>query len=782
MQSQRQRAACIALTAAAALAVLPVDVAAQAASPAGSSSAATYLERYTEITGLTPAVGRVADVTHLVITRDAGQLILERGKLILLSPVGGRTVGAIFRGEGRFTFAPPYPAEQGELQRFAGSATLDDPFGEAILLFSDSTFEQLRSLTFALADMPAGLSDHLHDFIGSLKGMKDNTFSPDAMGPLLNGETSGYFLAFVNRNRGGDVLFQVNPALAEAVQLFKSVSRRQWGSSWAVVSQFPPARPLPGSGESWRYRERLTVPSYRVDVQLTESFNANITLSASATIAMVAREPVGPWLLFGLDPKLDVDSARWGNGERAVFFKADDDDALWVRAGRRLERGDSLGLTVFYHGDLIDRFGNFFFIDPGAEWYPTNGQGRSFASFDLTFRAPKRYRLISIGEPGDSSITGNMQTTHWVTQRPTSAASFNLGLFETWHVQHPGAPPLAIFLSEDAHRLLREQYAAAGYQLTEQAHMRENVAADISNSLKFFAFVFGNSSFERFTVSEIPYAEGVSFPGMIDLSYSTFSNTSLDGFDEFFRAHEAAHQWWGNGVRPGTYRDAWLSEGLATFCGLWYLQLARRHDDEYYRFLDQYRADIAADQDVGPIWIGYRNSSPSVRRGYDVMTYEKGAWVFNMLRVMMTDLNTLRADRFTEMMRNFYETFNGKPATTDDFRGAVELAVGIPMDWFFDQWVKGTAVPTYHVAWNGEPADNGRFRVRLRITQEDVPAEFHMPVLVAVDLGNQRTARFRVQVNGNQREYLSPLLPSQPLSLEFNAMHSTLADVKMERW
>src|SRR5207245_11496212 len=109
---------------------------------------------------------------------------------------------------------------------------------------------------------------------------------------------------------------------------------------------------------------------------------------------------------------------------------------------------------------------------------------------------------------------------------------------------------------------------------------------------------------------------------MIDLSWSTFQMTSLDGFDEFFRAHEVAHQWWGNGVRPGSYRDAWLSEGLATFCALWYLQLERRHYDEYFHFLDQYQNDVRADRDAGPIWIGYRSASPSLRRGYDVMVRE----------------------------------------------------------------------------------------------------------------------------------------------------------------
>src|ERR1043166_6783111 len=211
---------------------------------------------------------------------------------------------------------------------------------------------------------------------------------------------------------------------------------------------------------------------------------------------------------------------------------------------------------------------------------------------------------------------------------------------------------------------------------------------------------------------------------MIDLSWGTFQMTSLDGFDEFFRAHEVAHQWWGNGVQPVSYRDAWLSEGMATFSGLWYVQTARRHNDEYFKFLDQYRSDIHDDHDdAGPIWIGYRNASPNARRGYDIMIYEKGAWVLHMLRIMLLDLGTMKEDRFTETLRDFYQSYHGSTATTDDFRGVVERHAGIPMDWFFDEWVKGTSIPSYNVAWTSQPAPGaaGKYVVRLRVTQEHVP-------------------------------------------------------------
>ncbi|HEX4574547.1 MAG TPA: M1 family aminopeptidase [Gemmatimonadales bacterium] len=749
-----------------------------------AQSSPTYLERYREIASLKPLPGQVAAVDHLVLRRDAGTLTLERGALYILSPVGGRTVGAVFEGQGRFTFASPVPTEQAELERFASTPNLDVAFSEVVLIFADSTAADLRRLAFGIGEIPGDVADHVHDLLASLQGEKEGSFRADVMGPLLNGETTGFFLARVERVHGGAVLFQVDPEVTEAVQLYHPVSRRRWGENWAVVTEFPPERPSAGTAGAWRYRERLRVPSYRVEIRLTQASSGALDFAASATLGVSAAERVGPWLRFGLHPKLVVDSARWGDGAAAPFFKAREYGDVWVRADRGLHVGDSLALTLFYHGDLIDRYGNWFFIDPLADWYPVNGQGPNIATFDLTYHSPGWYPLASIGERVDSTLTDKVVTTHWVARRPTSYASFNLGVFENYHVQQPGAPPLDVLLSEQGHRELARQAHEQGVMMLEQSHMRENVAADVSNSLKLYTHLFGDPPYTHFYVTEIPYGEGVSFPGLIDLSWSTFQNTSLDGFDEYFRAHEVAHQWWGNGVHGGSYRDAWLSEGLATFSALWYLQTVRKHgSDDYFKYLDQYKTDIKDDKDdAGPIWIGYRTATPTVRSGYDVMIYEKGAWVFHMLRALMLDLGTVKEDRFLGTMRDYYQSYRGKPATTDDFQSVVEQHAGIPMGWFFDEWVRGTAIPTYHVAWTSQPAADGKFAVHLRVTQEHVPPDFRMPVLVSVDLGENRFAHFRIDVRGTQTEYVSPLLPAAPKNLTFNDFHSVLADVKMERW
>lgn len=753
--------------------------------PGQGTAATTYLERFREIKNLRPLPGRVAAVDHLVLNRDAARLALERGALYLLSPVGGRTMAAVFQGQGRFTLVPPDPAEQAQLQRLAGAPALDEAISEAVLLFADSTLGQFGALSFGDAEVPGSVADHMRDLIGSLEGDKEGSLSSDVMGPLLNAEPSGFFLARVDRANGGNLLFQFNPNVNESVQLYRPVGHMRWGTNWAVITQFPPRQAASGASSAWWYRDRLRVPQYRMEISLTPTGSGDLDFRASATLALSAVESEGPWLLFGIHPVLELDSARWEgpDGGPAVAFKAKDSGDLWVRAKRRLAPGDSATLTLFYHGDLIDRYGDWFYVDPLADWYPVNRQGRNIAAFDLTYHSPSWYPIASIGDRVDSTVDGRVMTTRWIARVPTPYASFNLGLFESYHVQHEGAPPLDVLLSEDAHRQLQRDLLREGILIPQQSHMRENVAADVSNSLKLFAHLFGDSFYEHFFVTEIPYNEGVSFPGLIHLSWATFQTTTLDGFDEFFRAHEVAHQWWGNGVRPASYRDAWLSEGLASFSGLWYVQHLRKRTDEYFKFLDRYKADIDDyRREAGPIWIGYRNATPSARRGYDVTIYEKGAWVFHMLRILMLDLGTMKEDRFIETLRDFYQSYRGHPATTDDFRRLVERHAGVPMDWFFDQWVKGTAIPTYHVAWTGEPADAGKYRVRLRITQENVPADFQMFVLVSADLGNNRFAHFRIGVNGGQTEYVSPLLPSPPKGIHFNELHSVLADVKMERW
>ncbi len=147
----------------------------------------------------------------------------------------------------------------------------------------------------------------------------------------------------------------------------------------------------------------------------------------------------------------------------------------------------------------------------------------------------------------------------------------------------------------------------------------------------------------------------------------------------------------------------------------------------------------------------------------------------------MLDLKTMNEDRFTETMRDFYQTYQGKRASTEDFRIA-EKHLGADLGWFFDQWIYGTDIPTYRVAYRTVPAENGQYRVKLQVRRQNVGEDFQMYVPVTLDLGNDRVARVRVKVRGPKSEIELPLMPAKPKAVIFNDLDGVLAEVKMVDW
>jgi aminopeptidase N len=242
-----------------------------------------------------------------------------------------------------------------------------------------------------------------------------------------------------------------------------------------------------------------------------------------------------------------------------------------------------------------------------------------------------------------------------------------------------------------------------------------------------------------------------------------------------------AHQWWGIGVEPARERDAWLSEGFATFAGLWYMQLILRDNDKYFKHLRDWRKRIrSVRNDAPPVGLGYRMLEGRPEH-YDLIVYRKGAWVLHMLRNMMIDFRTMDEEKFIAMMRDFYATHRGGFASTAEFAALVERHFGIPMDWFFEQWVYGTAVPTYVFSWRTDSLPDGRRLLKLRVRQEDAPPGFVMPVPLMIEFDDGGRSFVRVTVRGPLTEG-ELILPEEPRRLEFNPLESVLAEVKVERW
>jgi aminopeptidase N len=137
---------------------------------------------------------------------------------------------------------------------------------------------------------------------------------------------------------------------------------------------------------------------------------------------------------------------------------------------------------------------------------------------------------------------------------------------------------------------------------------------------------------------------------------------------------------------------------------------------------------------VGPIWLGRRVASSVAGPGsYSDLIYSKGGYVLHMLRMMFYDFGNPDRDRFFKaMMQDFCRTFENKPASTEDFKAMVEKHMTANMvmdrsrnmDWFFDQYVYGTGIPSYQFSYTTEPLPDGKMKLSGKITRSGVPDDW----------------------------------------------------------
>lgn len=746
--------------------------------PAGGPVAAAdvggvYEDMYRALTDTEPDSVLVVAIDRLSIERPGASFLLEQGALHVLPAIEGRWLIAVFVGRGSFRYAPPLAVERGQLFRAFGDSTVSDPLSWMVLVAADGMLDSVvEHGSPQVQRAGAAVRDALSEAIEYLSEDEGMIFDSDIMRAALNPAESGLFYAHVE-GRGDPLMYLVSPYLEEDAVLMRKSKARGAGKVSEVVSAFASGGRSAMAGE--------TITEYVLDVGVMTNVWGKEPFNVRARTTLVGAE-ASRWVPLILHSSLEVDSARWTDGSVAEVSKVRESPYLWIRTPSGAASGDGARLELYYQGDLVERFGDWFFIQSSIAWYPRTLDGRAKAAFDITFHNPSSYVLASVGTLVDSTVVDRVLTTRWISPEPMRNASFNMGIFEPYERQEDGGPPVTVLYSEEGHRTLK----FAG--VSQHRNMKEQVGDDVAKSLKFFSHLFGPPPTERFYATEIPYAHGEAFPGLVHLALVTFAWADKEGGDAVFRAHEVAHQWWGIGVDFASYRDQWLSEGFSEFAGLWYLQIAMRDNEKYFRFLREWRDGLVRSRDahrgrgLGPLALGYRSVLSDDELGTGLIVYQKGAWVLHMLRLLMIDLNTMDEDTFTGTLRDFYRDHRGRRATTRDFQAVAERRLGMSLDWFFRQWVEGTAIPTYHVAHRSEAVGDGRYRLTLRVRQENVPPDFQMYVPVSVDLGGNRFARARVHVTGPLSEIDLPLMPAEPRGIRFNELEAVLCEVEHEKW
>ncbi len=511
------------------------------------------------------------------------------------------------------------------------------------------------------------------------------------------------------------------------------------------------------------------------------------SLEGSATIQLRAEIDSERVLAFQLSRSLQLKFVKAETGQNLEFFQNEGmtpqqrdtqgNDMAFVILPAAPKRGEEFRLAFQYAGRVIRDSGNgVYFVGARESWYPHLGDAADFSLYEITMRWPRRLKLAATGTKIDEKEDGDFRVGHWKTDSPTAVAGFNLGEYAfasvaaaNYSVDVYANRQLEIALQqrlrplgdEPGSRLtpFRNPGPSARLQLPSAApspaDALKHLAKEIDSSIRFYEGFSGPFPFRQLAVSQIPGTFGQGWPGLLYISTYSFlpsgaqekaglSAAGQEHFSELVPFHEVAHQWWGNVVGWSNYRDQWIDEALASYTALLFADSQKTPDRRMHVWLDRYRSKLEEKlpnsnivaADIGSLTLGSRLTSSKAPEGFELVIYSRGAWVIHMIREMLRQPGTKDPDaHFRSFLQKLYTKYKFRALSTTDLEHelnavmtpAMDLDGNRSMEWFIEDWVRGTGVPHYRIEYNTRRGEKG-FAVKGKLMQSRVPRGFVAPV------------------------------------------------------
>ena len=777
-----------------------------------SAADRTPHELYDAINGLrvdASAVYHIVPGNRIELRRGDAVLSLEEGTLAFFSPLDGNITGAVFSGRGHALALPRDPSEKQQMGYFLGAPVLDQDFFSGYFRFTDATAgELLRQLQLA-----------------KLAPQMDSSFAAQwepALAHLNTGQTlrilfdrlslnpRPYFYAALEGAVTGpfDVVLDFQRDEPFLLGQFQKTTAKNFYDVWTshAVPGFP-ARPVPFRGLSYI---------------IETSILPDNSLEASASVRIRAETGGERSLTFQLSHALNVDKVSGERGESLAFFQNEGMN-LQQRSVRGLDilsvvlpvapsRNGEFTLKFHYRGNVIEDAGNgVLYVGARESWYPHLGDGAEFAAYDLTMRWPRKLRLIATGSELDEHEDGDFRVGHWKTDKPASVAGFNLGEYASVSVTSAGHT-IDVYANRQLEQSLRNRIASSDSVVLpipstplgspimgramapmpsspSPADTLKQLGKEIDSSIHFYETFSGPFPLRVLSVSQIPGTFAQGWPGLLYISTYSFlsseaqqraglSTAVQEHFTELVPYHEVAHQWWGNVVGWSSYRDQWINEAIAQYLSLLFADTKKNPDHTLHVWLERFRRQLVEKPpgaalpaaDVGPLTIGTRLNSSKSSQAYEEIVYTKGAWIFHMLREMLRQPGAKSPDaRFAALLQTLAAKYAYRALSTEDLQREVEAVMtpsmdledGRSMQWFFEQWVRGTSIPHYRVEYTSHATEQG-FLVKGKLYQSGVPRSFIASVpLYAGGGSGTRSLLGNVVAAGPETSFhfLSPIQP-----------------------
>jgi aminopeptidase N len=450
------------------------------------------------------------------------------------------------------------------------------------------------------------------------------------------------------------------------------------------------------------------VSYYRLNVYLDPRFSS---ISGRVDMHFTAVQSLLTLIELDLVTSMKVDSVKYHGTN--CFFQQEPTQVLQVYLPSVLNLGEHDSISIWYHGQPVNSgLGSFSSLPHASgnavwslsqpygsrEWWPAKMSLDDKAdSVDVIITSPAQYRGASSGMLVSDTVIDTLRTVHWKHRYPiatylVAVAASNYAVYSDYWV-HQG----------DSLQILNYVYP---HNLITAMGQTPYTAS----CMELYSQLFEDYPFRKERYGHAQFGRG---GGMEHQTMSFMSNFSQD-----LIAHELAHQWFGDKVTCGSWRDIWLNEGFATYLtGLTYEHFK---GDSLWRYWKRFVVDQVCFQPGGSV---YPTDTTNVFALFDGrLTYNKGAFVLHMLRYLMGDQKF-----FSAVQAHLKDSLSSYGfSTTGRFRQHMENSYGKSLKYFFDQWYYGEGYPTYITEWR-QTDDQLTLNVT-QVTSHNSVSFFQMPL------------------------------------------------------
>ncbi|WP_418637123.1 M1 family aminopeptidase [Winogradskyella sp.] len=430
-----------------------------------------------------------------------------------------------------------------------------------------------------------------------------------------------------------------------------------------------------------------------------------------------------------------------------LSYTQNSDDELIITLPTTQAQGVLDSLTVSYAGNPVSSgFGSFEQTTHGNDndpiiwtlsepygakgWWPCKQDLiDKIEDIDVYITTPvlnplnKPYVAVSNGLEQSQVVTGSEKTTHFKHGHPI--------------------PAYLIAVAVTNYEVYSHEVANNGnpFHIVNYVYPENLASAQASTGVTVDIMNLFTNLFEEYPFADEKYGHA-QFGWGGGMEHTTIS--FMGSFNRGLIAHELAHQWFGNKITCGSWKDIWLNEGFATY--LSGLVIEGLDGAPSFKSWRQQTVNNITSQPHGSVYLTDQDTTSVNRIFSSRLSYNKGAMVLHMLRKKLGDTD------FYQGLQNYLDSpdLAYDYAKTEDFIDVMEATTGEDLDEFFNDWVYNQGYPTYAVNWN---QDESQLQLMVSQTQSHASVSFfeaEVPIRILGTFGESLDIVLNNTINNEQ--------------------------------